>query len=61
MRHNPKFDCIMVVVFTSSNEPKDIRKAYKLRANSYVQKPLSKPTKELAQLLNSYWMETNLY
>ncbi len=51
---------IPVVVFTSSNESRDIEKAYKLGANSYVLKPVSfEKLTELIKTLTTYWLSIN--
>ncbi|MFO7990986.1 MAG: response regulator [Thermoplasmata archaeon] len=51
---------IPVVVFTSSNENRDIEKAYKLGANSYILKPVSfEKLTELIKTLTTYWLMIN--
>src|ERR1041385_2746183 len=35
LRKKSSFDCVPVIMFTSSDEPKDVERAYQLRANSY--------------------------
>jgi CheY-like chemotaxis protein len=51
-----------VVVLTSSNEPSDLKAAYRLGANSYIVKP---PTAEqltdLAKAFKWYWLEFNQF
>src|SRR5438876_2268173 len=39
IRARPEFDCTIVLVLTSSQQPDDIRTAYHLRANAYLVKP----------------------
>ena len=39
LRHDPKWSRLMVHVLTASSRESDVRKAYDLRANSYVVKP----------------------
>jgi CheY-like chemotaxis protein len=60
MRNEPALIGIVVVVLTSSEEPRDINTAYRLGANSYLVKP---PTAdELIQMAKSfkwYWLEYN--
>ncbi len=62
IRAQKAFEGIVVVVLTSSNEPSDLREAYKLGANSYVVKP---PTAaqliELAKAFKWYWLEFNRF
>jgi len=41
MRGQPAFDTMQVVVLTSSDEIRDINRAYELGANSFLVKPLS--------------------
>lgn len=49
---------IPVVVMSSSTDPKDIRRAYALGANSYLVKPISwKDSKERVRALGVYWAE----
>jgi CheY-like chemotaxis protein len=49
-----------VVVFTSSEEPEDINRAYDLGANSYLVKPVGLENLEkIARLLESYWFGLN--
>lgn len=53
-RHTP------VVVLTSSNQDADIRRAYDLRANSYLVKPVNrKSLLEMVQALDAYWIKLN--
>jgi CheY-like chemotaxis protein len=60
MRAQEQFDSTVIVVLTSSEEPNDIKKAYRLGANSYLVKP---PTPEelldMAKAFKWYWLEYN--
>ena len=60
IRQQPHLEHLVVVVLTSSNEPHDLKEAYRLGANSYVVKP---PTAdqllELAKAFRWYWLEFN--
>ena len=62
IREQEKFDTLVVVVLTSSDEPRDVSKCYELGANSYVVKP---PTAEklldLARAFKWYWLEFNRF
>jgi CheY-like chemotaxis protein len=62
IRNQKEFESVVVVVLTSSNEPSDLREAYKLGANSYVVKP---PTAaqliDLAKAFKWYWLEFNRF
>lgn len=53
---------LVVVVLTSSDEPSDIDRAYKLGANSYLVKP---PTliqlRDLAKSFKWYWLHYNQF
>jgi CheY-like chemotaxis protein len=60
IRGQPSLENLVVVVLTSSNEPSDLKEAYRLGANSYVVKP---PTAnqliEMAKAFKWYWLEFN--
>jgi CheY-like chemotaxis protein len=62
IRGQGQWQSLVVVVLTSSNEPSDLREAYKLGANSYVVKP---PTAaqliDLAKAFKWYWLEYNRF
>lgn len=62
IRLQATFENLVVVVLTSSNEPSDLKEAYRLGANSYVVKP---PTavqlRELAKAFRWYWLEFNQF
>jgi CheY-like chemotaxis protein len=50
-----------VVVFTSSEQPRDVNRAYELGANSYLVKPPALATlQQIAQHLGNYWLRVNL-
>lgn len=61
IRENPATSTLLVIVFTSSAEPRDIRRAYQLGARSFLVKP-SLPTryKEVLTAVKFYWFEFNL-
>lgn len=57
MRAQPGLRRIPVVVLTSSQQSRDINRAYDLGANSYLVKPVGFDTLlEMAQALNLYWL-----
>ena len=61
MRGRPEFTTAVVIVLTTSREPRDVHEAYRLGANAYLVKPTS-PT-QLAELLGAikiFWIEHNV-
>src|SRR5215510_3004586 len=62
LRQQPGLRRLSVVVFSSSNEPRDINLAYDLGANSYAVKPAD-PSSLLGfvQSLDSYWFKRNCF
>ncbi|HUS35041.1 MAG TPA: response regulator [Verrucomicrobiae bacterium] len=53
---------VVVVVLTSSNEPSDLKQAYRLGANSYIVKPPSADQLlDLAKAFKWYWLEFNQF
>jgi CheY-like chemotaxis protein len=61
VRAHPRLRRLPVVVLTSSDEPKDINRAYDLGANSYVLKPSKYETlQSLASELEKYWCSINV-
>ena len=60
IRRQPHLENVVVVVLTSSNEPHDLKEAYRLGANSYVVKPpTAEQLLELAKAFKWYWLEFN--
>lgn len=56
LRSQPRLRRMLVVVFSSSDDPKDVQRAYALGANSYLVKP--RDPKELVRVverLQSLW------
>jgi CheY-like chemotaxis protein len=60
IRGQPQLSSTVVVVLTSSDQPRDVEKSYSLGANSYLVKP---PTPEqlldMAKSFKWYWLEYN--
>lgn len=57
---HPKYDTIPIVVLTSSSDNKDIERAYKLGANSYIVKPVNfDKFVEVASQIEIYWNALN--
>ena len=51
---------IVVIVFSSSSEPDDLRRAYDLGANCFIQKPVSiSSTMEMVKAFKSWWLDWN--
>lgn len=60
LRSDPRTEFIPVVVLTSSNEQEDLVRSYRLRANSYVRKPVDfSEFVEAVQHLGLYWLVLN--
>lgn len=61
IRERHSLSAVPVVVLTSSTEEEDISRAYRLGANSYLQKPVAfDELVKLLGILNLYWFNTNL-
>ena len=59
-RNQPGLKDLLIVIFSASDEPGDISRAYNLGANSYLVKPHS--MEELTALVGSFkkhWLESN--
>jgi len=60
LRQKPGLKRLLVTVLTSSDQPKDIDRAYDLGANSYLLKPHnSHDLLELIKGVQRYWLEVN--
>jgi two-component system response regulator len=61
IRTHPVLHALIVIVFTSSTEPKDIADAYRAGANSYLVKPTTvNALKEVALEIRNYWLRLNV-
>jgi CheY-like chemotaxis protein len=59
IRDQPGIRGIAVVVLTSSDQIRDVNKAYALGANSFLVKPIDfQNYVELGKLIREYWMKT---
>ncbi len=59
-KEHPKYSTIPIVVLTSSSDNKDIEKAYKLGANSYIIKPVDfNKFVDVAAQIELYWNVLN--
>jgi CheY-like chemotaxis protein len=57
---HPKYKTIPIVVLTSSDESSDVKKAYRLGANSYIVKPVDfEKFIEVAKHIKLYWTVLN--
>ena len=62
LRRQPHLRSLVVIVFSSSADPKDVDRAYELGANSFVQKPPAvEQTVRLVEILNAWWLEHNRF
>ncbi len=60
MRHDERTRLLPVVVFTSSNEDKDLQESYRRGANAYVRKPTDfGEYKKLIADVGAFWMTRN--
>jgi CheY-like chemotaxis protein len=61
MRGRPELTTSVVIVLTTSREPRDIREAYRLGANAYLVKPTS-PAQltELLSAIKIFWINHNV-
>lgn len=61
IRAHPLLHSLVVIIFTSSTEPRDIAEAYRAGANSYLVKPTNLNTlTELASGIRNYWLRLNV-
>jgi CheY-like chemotaxis protein len=59
IRQQPGIRGIAVVVLTSSDQIRDVNRAYALGANSFLVKPIDfENYTELSRLIHEYWMKT---
>src|SRR5438105_9461661 len=60
LRLQPGLRRLLVIVFTSSQLPEDVNRAFELGANSYLVKPHDfKKLEETARYLEGYWVKLN--
>ena len=60
LREDQRTELLPVILFSSSNEPKDVVEGYKLGANSYVTKPANfDKFSEAMRYLGWYWLNFN--
>jgi CheY-like chemotaxis protein len=60
LKAHERFRCIPVVVLTSSREDRDLKTAYDLGVNSYIEKPVSfSKFMDVAEQIELYWCVLN--
>ena len=60
LRANSTTEALPVVMFSSSDEPSDIAKAYALGANSYISKPVNfNEFSRYVDIMGQYWLGMN--
>lgn len=61
IRSHPSLATLPVVIFTTSAQDSDVREAYALGANSYLQKPVGiHETTEVLKATGLYWLTHNV-
>jgi CheY-like chemotaxis protein len=56
LRDHPECNIIPVLVLSSSKEPRDVKRAYQLRANSYIVKPSAfEDLQAMLRTVHDYW------
>lgn len=61
LKQHPRYQAIPVVVLTTSAEDGDVKKAYALGANSYIQKPVDfERFMDVAAQIDLYWNILNV-
>src|SRR5436190_8325383 len=62
IRSQPELRRLIVVVLTSSEEMRDVNRAYELGANSFMVKPMDfENAVQLSSLIQKYWLSRNLF
>ncbi len=60
LRADPRTELLPIVVLTTSGEQRDLIQSYRLRANSYIRKPVSFPDfVQAVGQLGVYWLILN--
>lgn len=59
IKSDPDLKRIPVIIFSTSNDPKDVRESYDRHANSYVTKPYQfEALQEVARTIEAFWIRT---
>jgi CheY-like chemotaxis protein len=62
IRAQPGLKSMVIIVFTSSQQPEDVQRAYELGVNSFVVKPMDLQRRlQFAQLLKAWWLDFNQF
>ena len=62
IRSQPQLRRMVVVVLTSSDQIKDVNRAYELGANSFMVKPIDfENAVQLAASIENYWIQSNRF
>lgn len=62
LRQQPNLKPLVVIVLSSSRDPRDVRRAYELGANSFIQKPHDvEDTLKIVHLLKDWWLTHNRF
>lgn len=60
LKSGKKFNCNPVIVLSSSQELIDMRRAYTLGANAYLEKPRDLPGyRNMVSAIRKFWIEHN--
>ena len=60
IKRDPRTNALPVVILTSSNQERDLKEAYRLGANSYIQKPVdSDQFRSTIKQIGYYWLLVN--
>lgn len=57
VKNNEDFNDIPVIVLSTSSDPVDIKKCYKLHANCYIEKPVNfMRFRKVISVINDFWL-----
>jgi CheY-like chemotaxis protein len=60
LQNTPILHTIPIVVFSSSNHPRDVEQAYRFGANAYLVKPTSTVQRnEMIRTIRAFWLQLN--
>lgn len=59
IKNDQQFSSIPVVMFSSSNSPRDVKESYQNSANSYITKPLGvEKFEQVIEAITQFWFQT---